>query len=71
MLWIAGIKILFITKGSTFRIRTYYCINGNEPIIIPQGNGTTEIDKNGHYFQTGHTATGDGWIIISCMYYES
>ena len=37
--------------------------DGNEPIIVPQGNGTTETDKNGYYFQAGNTATGDDWVI--------
>ena len=37
--------------------------DGNEPVIVPQGNGTTETDKNGYYFQDGNTATGDDWII--------
>ena len=41
--------------------------DGNEPIIVPQGdataNPTTETDKQGYYFQSGNTATGDDWII--------
>ena len=37
--------------------------DGKEPIIVPQGNGTTETDKNGYYFQSGNTATGDDWVI--------
>ena len=37
--------------------------DGNEPVIVPQGNGTTETDKNGYYFQDGNTATGKDWII--------
>lgn len=41
--------------------------DGNEPIIVPQGNGTTETDKNGYYFQDGNTATGDDWVITSCI----
>ena len=27
-----------------------------EPIVDPKGNGTTETDKNGYYFQTGNTS---------------
>ena len=41
--------------------------DGNEPIIVPQGdataNPTTETDRQGYYFQSGNTATGDDWII--------
>ena len=41
--------------------------DGNEPIIVPQGdataNPTTETDKQGYYFQSGNTATGEDWII--------
>ena len=41
--------------------------DGNEPIIVPQGdataNPTTETDKQGYYFQSGNTATGDDWVI--------
>ena len=37
--------------------------DGHEPIIVPQGNGTTETDKNGYYFQDGNTAAGKDWII--------
>ena len=31
--------------------------DGNEPIVVPYGNGTTETDKNGYYFQDGNTST--------------
>ena len=31
--------------------------DGNEPIVVPQGNGTTQTDKNGYYFQDGNTST--------------
>eukprot|EP00438_Fugacium_kawagutii_P002276 Skav227369 [mRNA] locus=scaffold2373:103803:107225:+ [translate_table: standard] len=41
--------------------------DGNEPIIVPQGNGTTQTDKNGYYFQDGNTATGDDWVLTSCF----
>ena len=41
--------------------------DGNEPIIVPFGNGTTQTDKNGYYFQDGNTATGDDWVITSCI----
>ena len=41
--------------------------DGKEPIIVPQGdataNPTTETDKQGYYFQSGNTATGEDWII--------
>ena len=41
--------------------------DGKEPIIVPQGdataNPTTETDKQGYYFQSGNTATGDDWVI--------
>ena len=30
--------------------------DSNEPIVVPQGNGTTETDKNGYYFQAGNTS---------------
>ena len=30
--------------------------DSNEPIVVPQGNGTTETDKNGYYFQGGNTS---------------
>ena len=30
--------------------------DSKEPIVDPQGNGTTETDKNGYYFQTGNTS---------------
>eukprot|EP00438_Fugacium_kawagutii_P018340 Skav229479 [mRNA] locus=scaffold3730:31145:34074:+ [translate_table: standard] len=41
--------------------------DGKEPIIVPQGNGTTQTDKNGYYFQDGNTATGDDWVLTSCF----
>ena len=31
--------------------------DANEPIVVPQGNGTTQTDKNGYYFQDGNTST--------------
>ena len=31
--------------------------DGNELIVIPYGNGTIEIDKNGYSFQDGNTST--------------
>ena len=31
--------------------------DGNEPIVVPQGNGTTQTDRNGYYFQDGNTST--------------
>ena len=31
--------------------------DGTEPIVVPQGNGTTQTDKNGYYFQDGNTST--------------
>ena len=37
--------------------------DGNEPIIVPQGDGVTQTDRNGYYFQDGNTATGGDWII--------
>ena len=30
--------------------------DSNEPIVVPEGNGTTETDKNGYYFQEGNTS---------------
>ena len=30
--------------------------DGNEPVVVPEGNGTTETDKNGYYFQGGNTS---------------
>ena len=30
--------------------------DSNEPIVVPQGNGTIETDKNGYYFQAGNTS---------------
>ena len=30
--------------------------DSNEPIVAPQGNGTTETDANGYYFQGGNTS---------------
>ena len=30
--------------------------DSNEPIVVPEGNGTTETDKNGYYFQGGNTS---------------
>ena len=30
--------------------------DSNEPIVVPQGNGTTETDKNCYYFQGGNTS---------------
>ena len=41
--------------------------DGNEPIIVPQGdpqtNPTTETDRQGYCFQAGNSATGDDWVI--------
>ena len=31
--------------------------DGNEPIVVPFGNGTTQVDNNGYYFQDGNTST--------------
>ena len=31
--------------------------DGTEPVVVPQGNGTTRTDKNGYYFQDGNTST--------------
>ena len=31
--------------------------DGNEPIVVPYGDGTTQTDKNGYYFQDGNTST--------------
>ena len=31
--------------------------DGTEPVVVPQGNGTTQTDKNGYYFQDGTTST--------------
>ena len=31
--------------------------DGNEPIVVPYGYGTTQTDKNGYYFQDGNTST--------------
>ena len=31
--------------------------DGNEPIVVPFGNGTTQTDNNGYYFQDGNTST--------------
>ena len=31
--------------------------DGNEPIVVPQGNGTTQTDRNGYYFQDGNTSS--------------
>ena len=31
--------------------------DGTEPIVVPQGNRTTQTDKNGYYFQDGNTST--------------
>ena len=31
--------------------------DGTEPVVVPQGNGTTQTDKNGYYFQDGNTST--------------
>eukprot|EP00438_Fugacium_kawagutii_P024635 Skav212835 [mRNA] locus=scaffold2466:221373:224323:+ [translate_table: standard] len=41
--------------------------DGNEPIIVPQGDGVTQTDRNGYYFQDGNTATGDDWVLTSCF----
>eukprot|EP00438_Fugacium_kawagutii_P006499 Skav236814 [mRNA] locus=scaffold80:397159:400039:+ [translate_table: standard] len=41
--------------------------DGNEPIIVPQGDGITQTDRNGYYFQDGNTATGDDWVLTSCF----
>ena len=30
--------------------------DGTEPIVKPEGNGTTQTDKNGYYFQDGNTS---------------
>ena len=30
--------------------------DGNEPVVVPEGNGTTETDANGYYFQGGNTS---------------
>ena len=30
--------------------------DSNEPVVVPEGNGTTETDKNGYYFQGGNTS---------------
>ena len=30
--------------------------DSNEPIVVPEGNGTTETDANGYYFQGGNTS---------------
>ena len=39
--------------------------DGNEPIVVPYGNGTTETDKNGYYFQDGNTSTS--WEISNVI----
>ena len=31
--------------------------DGTEPVVVSQGNGTTQTDKNGYYFQDGNTST--------------
>ena len=31
--------------------------DGSEPIVVPFGNGTTQTDNNGYYFQDGNTST--------------
>ena len=31
--------------------------DGTEPVVVPQGNGTTQTDNNGYYFQDGNTST--------------
>jgi hypothetical protein len=31
--------------------------DGTEPVVVPQGNGTTQADKNGYYFQDCITST--------------
>ena len=31
--------------------------DGTEPVVVPFGNGTTQTDKNGYYFQDGNTST--------------
>eukprot|EP00438_Fugacium_kawagutii_P011312 Skav205067 [mRNA] locus=scaffold142:350785:354358:- [translate_table: standard] len=41
--------------------------DGSEPIIVPQGNGTSQTDKNGYYFQDGNTAGKDDWVLTSCF----
>ena len=41
--------------------------DGNEPIIVPQGDGITQTERNGYYFQDGNTATGEDWILTSCF----
>eukprot|EP00438_Fugacium_kawagutii_P006517 Skav209110 [mRNA] locus=scaffold179:207051:209942:- [translate_table: standard] len=41
--------------------------DGNEPVIVPQGDGVTQTDRNGYYFQDGNTATGDDWVLTSCF----
>ena len=30
--------------------------DGTEPVVVPQGNGTTQTDKHGYYFQDGNTS---------------
>ena len=41
--------------------------DGNEPIIVPQGDGITQTERNGYYFQDANTATGEDWILTSCF----
>ena len=31
--------------------------NGNEPIVVPQGTGANQTDKEGYYFRDGDTST--------------
>ena len=31
--------------------------DGTEPVVVPQGNGTIQTDKNGYYFQDDNTST--------------
>ena len=39
--------------------------DGTEPVVVPQGNGTTQTDKNGYYFQDGNTSTS--WEINNAI----
>ena len=41
--------------------------DGKEPIIVPQGDGVSQTDRNGYYFQAGNTATDEDWVLTSCF----
>ena len=54
------------TRYAPIQMEFQIVSNANEPIVVPQGTGANQTDKEGYYFRDGDTSTQWRLVVLVC-----